>query len=243
MSTRLTKFDRFMPHGGITIYPDIRYVDANDVDPTVRKLCRDLFDIDPAYKAMRAKLNILPYSPLYCRQFCTYVYKRGDLIGTLIYKEILNNPYGYREGDFLVAKRVLPDYRHTKYSRYMAADMIHMMFKSGIANNLYTYVMVKEGAPSMGTFWEIGDFENAPCVGTVFRSDGPTVQKYMLIKHANANHAILEFNGAIYKSMDLMEYFMAAVGRTEELAKRWLTEMDLAAELVRSAYASFTLHH
>lgn len=234
----LTKFIRFMPQSGIQIYPNIVYRDANDIDYNTRNLVRLVFETDPEYVGLRTRINFVSYTPIYGREFCTYVYKGTELLGNLVYKEITNNPHGYGHNDFLVAKRVLPEFRRTKYSRYMAGDMIHMMFKSGLAKRLYTYVIKRNDAPDEGTYWEVADFSQ-PCAGEQFTTDGPSVQKYISIKRRFPTSLLMEFNGDVYNSMDLLKYFTATVGRTEDMAKQWIAEMDFAAEKVRETYGCF----
>lgn len=229
---KLTKHNRLLPYD-IRIFPNIIYRDANDVSENERQYVRDFFANDSEYRRMASLIRFGSEAPIYGKQYCMYVYKDGELLGNLIYKEILNHELGYSKDDFLVSKRIFSKFRRTKYSRYAAGDMLHILFKSGTAKKLYTNITRRPGSDG-NTFWELADF-TAPCAGLRLPSDGPNVQKYINVKKVYDTSIVIEFDGEIYNSMDLRSYFLAPGNRTEEMVDRWLNEMDQAAAIVREA--------
>jgi len=114
------------------------------------------------------------------------------------------------------------------------SDVIHMMFMSGLANRLYSYVKAVDGA--QGSFYDRVD-RSSPCIGIVYSTDGPNVQKYKRVIRdlhtEHGNYILFENVGDIYRKMNLKEYFMTPPGRKEKIVDRWLIEMDDAARKVK----------
>lgn len=221
----LTKFDRLLPVGGVTISPDIVYRDVNDIGRDEREYVRDFFLNDAEYNA--TKLPVVMANPR--RQYCAYVYKDGECVGTFAAKEYMTNLWNFGIDDFYYAKRVFPKFRRTKYSRYASADFIHMMFMSGLARNMYA---ATRGSGKDGVLWEAVD-TNSPCMGVMYPTDGPDVQKYIKIISKFDRWVILHLVGVIYRHMDLFAYMNQVPGRNPDVVNRWLYEMDLAAKAVR----------
>ena len=117
----------------------------------------------------------------------------------------------------------------------MSADLIHILFKSGLAQKIYMYVPTDK--PS-GTFWERVD-KTMPCTGIMYKTDGPETQKYISIVNefltSKGLYILVELNGDKYRNMDMYSYLMAPPGRTTEVVERWILEMDLAASIVKEA--------
>lgn len=229
----LNKFHRFIPTKGIKIFPDILYVDINDISEEKKFFYKNFFESDKDYEPLAKKGREIPHGSNIDRKYCSYVFKKDSLIGIILFFEYLDNPDGYGKDDFRYTKLIMPEYRKTKYSRYAGSDMIHMILVSGIAKRLYTYSVENK---KTGTYIERIDL-NAPCMGKVYPTDGP-VQQYMLIskeiKTVYGNYVILEFNGDIYNSMNLKKYFLTVPGRTEQLAEKWIKQMNHAAELMKN---------
>jgi len=230
----LQNWDRLLPSEGIIIFPNILYKDVNDISLEEREITRKFFKYNPTYLTHTTSININKGSQI-DRKYCIYAYKDDICIGCILSQEILDNPDGYGKYDFENIKLVYPEYRQTKYVRYLMSDFLHLMFKSGIAKYLYAYVPIKSSASLF--FYDIIDMNKMPCIGKRYISDTPDVQKYISINHPfkyNDNHfAILEFNGEIYNSMDLVTYMSAVPNRSLETIKRWIKEMDNAAKQVK----------
>lgn len=230
----LVQFDRLLPIGGVCVYPEVRYIDSNDVSVETRLELKRFLRNNESYKQLLSYRECLLGGTQTRRKYGIYVYRKEDLIGALTLVEILDNPEGYGENDFYFGKIIWPKYRYTKYSRYAASDLFHMVFKSNLANNLYSYFLV-DPKTTGETFWDRVD-RSMPCLGILYSTDGPDVQKYMILKKEvparDKKFMLLEFNGDIYRSMDLKSYFMNSPGRTEEVVDKWLKEMDGAANKV-----------
>lgn len=229
----MTSFNRFIPPGGIRIFPDIYYYDINDIREKTRTYYKNFFDRDNDYKTLSKRGKKIPHGSDINRKYCSYVYKKENLIGLILFFEYLDNPHGYGLNDFRYTKLIMPEYRKTKYSRYAGSDMIHMILVSGIAKKLYTYSVANK---QTGTYLDRIDL-NAPCMGKVYPTDGP-VQEYMRItkdiETPYGPYVILEFNGDIYNKMDLKKYFLTVPGRTEDLAVKWIIQMNEAAEIMKN---------
>jgi hypothetical protein len=236
-TTSLLKFDRFLPAGGASVYPSIWYYDANDIGEEIRIKNQEFFLNDIEYKPLFDRGKAIFKGSCVGKRVCVYVYRANELLGSIPFYEFLDNPHGYGKGDFLIAtKRIYPEYRRTKYSRYAFSDIMHILFCSGIANRLYMYT--RTIAPH-GSFYDRVD-RNLPCMGEVYDTDGSELQRYILIKAEfptpYGNYMLVEFNGEIYKKTDLEAYFMASPGRDMETVKRWLREMNAIAESVRLSW-------
>jgi hypothetical protein len=233
----LSQFVRFIPKDGLTIFPDLVYRDVNDISEKERFATKKIFGEDPEYTVLSNMGSYVPKGTEYRIRLCTYVYKGTDHIGNIMFTEFLDNPNGYGKKDFHYVKWIEEKYRHTKYSRYIIGDLIHILFKSGIANRLYSYMPAKN-TQSTFFFDQIG--QDAPCVSKRYPSDSPDVQKYILSKGVVADfpvkYVLIEFNGDIYRGMDLEEYLMASPNRKIEDVRKWLVEMDKATKMVRDTF-------
>lgn len=236
----LSPFVRFIPKDGLTIFPNLIYRDANDVSEKERFATKRVFGDDPEYRVLNKLGSYISKGTKYRTRLCTYVYEGTKHIGNIMFTEFLDNPNGYGKMDFHYVKWIEKDYRHTKHSRYVIGDLIHILFKAGIANRLYSYMPAKN-TESTFFFDQIG--QDTPCVSKRYPSDSPDVQKYIISKGIVADfpvkYVLIELNGDIYRSMDLEEYLMAAPHRKIEDVHRWLDEMDKAAKTVKGVYESF----
>lgn len=236
------KYDRLLPKEGICVYPNVWYYDVNDIPEETRVYIVYGFEIDSVYKKLREENKVIYKGSIIGRRYCVYVYRNDNLVGIIILKEILDNPHGFREGDFFSAKWICPKYRNTKYSRYAMSDVIHMMFMSGLANSLYSYVKAIEG--TQGSFYDRVD-RSSPCLGIIYSTDGPDIQKYKkVVRELHTEHGdyiLTENVGNVYRKMNLKKYFMIPPGRKEEVVDKWLKEMDEAArkvkEVINGSYA------
>lgn len=232
-SQNLRTFDRLIPSNGIIISPDILYLDVNDVPTEERLKQRNILMSWEINKNLLERSKAIYKGSDINRQFCVYTYKSGKPMLHIHFTEILDNPHGYGKNDFLMHKIVFPDFMGSKYVRYAGGDMIHMMFVSNLANRLYVYT---PAIKSNSKIFIERIQPNIPCVGVTFPSD-KTAIIYASIKmefDTEAGHYILvEFNGDIYRSMDIKSYLMAPPNRTEEKVNRWIEEMNRAASLLR----------
>ena len=227
-------WNRLLPLGGVVIYPDILYKDVNDVLTKERTDTELFFHTYAAYRRRPLfKGNWVP------RQYCAYIYKNDKLLGCILSHEILDNPDGYGEEDFEFFKLLYPDYRNTKYARYMTADFLHIMFMSDIAKRLYAYVPSKLTMSKY--FFDVMDTHQMPCVGVRFSSDNLEVQKYIKISKTfvvgEQSYAIVEFDGDTYREMDLVNYMSAVPGRNLQILDRWFKDMNDAAQAVKELCA------
>lgn len=229
---RLNNFNRFIPKNGIQVYPNVRYYDINDISEKTRLYYKQFFEKDKEYKPLTHRGRKMARGTIISRKYCSYVYKKENLIGLILLFEYLDNPDGYGKNDFRYTKLIMPEYRGTKYSRYCGADIMHMVFTSNFIKRLYTYAVANK---KHGTYVDRIDLK-APCMGIVYPSDG-SIQEYMKITKSLETpygpYVILEFNGDLYNNTDLKKYFLAAPGRTEELADKWIKQMNLAASIVK----------
>jgi hypothetical protein len=225
----LTKWDRLIPEQGINIYPNVTYRDANDISEDIRLKSSDDILSDPLQNRLQEQRKVIKSGTKFDRKYSIYVYQMNKLIGIWILREPLDNPHGYGKDDFHFVKYIYPEFRHTRFVRYASADLMHMLFISRKANRLYSYL------PCISTeskFYMDKADPTLPCLGKRFGSDGVDVQKYIIVKEeilaSSGNYIILEFNGDIYRSMDLGTY-MRVHGRSDEVIDRWIKEMDGAA--------------
>ncbi len=230
-------YKRWIPQDGIEIYPDIKYLDINDVSIDERKRTREFFHEDKEYKELKRRNIFVRKGGVVNRRIGAYVYKENESIGTIIGWEVMNNPDGYSDGDFSYSKLIYPKFRHTKYSRYASADFMHMAFVSELVNRFYIYVPATNSDSDF--FYDVMDLDNIPCAGERFLSDGLKVQKYISIKKridtVVGPVVLIEFDGNIYRNMDLKEYMHMVPGRSTEIVDRWLSEMNDAAKRVINA--------
>lgn len=230
--TSLINFQRFLPKEGVQVYPNVFYYDINDIDHKLRMYYKQFFEYDKEYRPLTQRGRKMDRGKNINKKYCSYIYKDDNLVGLILLFEYLDNPDGYGKNDYRYTKLIMPEYRGTKYSRYCGADIMHMVFVSGLAKRLYTYAVANK---LVGTYVDQIDLK-APCMGEVYESDGP-IQEYMKItkklKTPYGPYVILEFNGETYNKMDLKKYFLAAPGRTEEVAIKWIKEMDHAASIMK----------
>jgi hypothetical protein len=233
-SDSLSQFSRLIPSDGLKVYPDVWYFDVNDIPPEVRLKTKIFFREDVSYKELYQRRTAINKGSRHGRRFCIYIKKDEENLGNIVFTEILDNPDGYGPGDFIYHKWIFPKFRGSKYSRYASADAMHMMFKSGVANRLYTYVPATNRLIS-GSFFDRVD-RSLPCMSEIYPTDGPDLQKYIFVRKNFETpfgiYMLVEFNGRIYRQMDLFNYFMATHGRKEETVRLWLIEMGRAARRV-----------
>jgi len=239
---QLTKFGRLISPDGITIYPAIQYIDSNDITDAERLRTKTFFANDPQYIVTMGLASYVPKGTKLGRQFCVYAHRldTGDSIGNVKFNEVLDNPHGFGAGDFHYVKWIFPEYRYTKYSRYVIGDLIYLMFMSNTANRLYVYVPLKNEGVDDAKFWMGNvDKQMAPCLSRQYDSDSPEVQKYIKVKQIiegfNKKYMLLEFDGDIFRKMDHRAYLSAAPGRSTETVDRWLDEMQKAVEKINGS--------
>jgi len=233
----MQNWDRLLPETGIIIFPNIIYKDVNDISIEERESTRKFFKSNTAYLSHTISVNINKGNQI-DRSYCVYVYKDDDCLGCVLSQEILDNPDGYGKYDFENLKLIYPQYRGTKYIRYLMSDFLHIMFKSEIAKRLYAYVPIKLVSSSF--FYDVIDIDKMPCIGKRYSSDALKVQTYINIKHpfkcGDYDFGILELDGDIYNQMNLVEYMSKIPNRDPKIIKRWIKEMDHAAKLVKEAH-------
>jgi len=231
MNEKLIQWDRLLPEKGIKIYPDILYKDVNDISIEKRLANKRFFAEDREYSIARKRSRMIRKGKVFGRKYNVYVYKKDQPLGNVLAIEVLDNVDGYGQGDFAFIKLVYPKYRHTKYSRYISADYLHMMFKSGIANRFYFYAPARETDSQF--FLDVMDLKEIPCAGIKYSTDGLMAQRYAIVKKkfmVNGRlFALIEFNGDIFISMDLKAYMSIVPNRKQETVERWISEMDNAA--------------
>jgi RimJ/RimL family protein N-acetyltransferase len=233
-SDKLSTYNRLIPREGLEVYPGVRYVDATDTDPETRNAAKKFFFADDKqYTQLLHDRKYIYKGSSVGRRYCVYIFKGDDVLGNIVFTELLDNPHGFGDDDFAYSKYIYPKYQRTKYSRYALSDLMHFFFKSGLAKRLYAYVP----APNSGkTFWERVD-RSLPCMSELYTTDGPELQTYISVKESFrtpvGNYDLIEFDGKKYNEMDLFKYFMTSPGRDEETVRRWMKEMDEAAEHVR----------
>jgi len=238
---KLYRFAKFIPKSGICVYPKVWYYDANYIPDDVRKAHKHFFHTDNEYKEQFDRKPYCYWINLDAKQigtrYCAYIYRKDVCIGSIYFTEHFDNPDGYtKKGDFQLNKWIYPEFRRTIYSRYALGDLIHMLFISGLANRLYAYQEAREDWKVQEELWQRID-NTTPCRGIKFPSDTPEVRPYIrcvkMIHTKVRDFVLTEFNGDIYRSMDLKKYLMAPPGRTKEVVDRWIVEMNEAAEKVR----------
>lgn len=228
-------WNRLLPVEGIIISPWIHYKDVNDISEQERLKVQKFFQQNKGYQDVRPVLKLVHRGSKVNRQYCIYVYRKRDLLGCILSREYIDNPDGYSLGDFECVKLLYPEFRDTKYSRYMFSDFMHMLFISQIAKRLYLYTLAKRTEST--SFLDVADRERMPCIGQRFDSDSPDVQRYIIVRKKfdieGIPFVIIEYNGDIYRSMDLYAYMKAVPGRSEEVIQAWISEMNLAATIIK----------
>lgn len=240
-SSKLTEFLRILKYP-VEIYPDIKYIDANDVDVNLRRRVKRDLAHDPDYVVARNFGSFLPRGEKLDRKHCVYVFKGDDIIGNIKFVEILDNPHGYGKDDFHYSKFVYPKYRFSKYSRYMIGDLIHMLFMSNYAKRLYVYVPLRNEY-DINNYWMHNlDLEILPCMSEVYETDSsetiPYIKAKDIIRAFKKMYQLIEFDGDIYRKMDHKKYLSNVPGRSEEVINRWLIEMNNATSAI--CYESIT---
>jgi hypothetical protein len=226
-------YDRLLPPGGCYM-TGVHYIDIHDIPEKESNKVKYYFEHDPCQIVLNKIGGYIPKGKRMSRQYCVRVKKNDSNICSIVLMEFLDNPDGYSNNDFYYFKLVRKEYIHTKYSRYAIADLLHIIFMSGMGNNLYCYVPVKNNSEF---FMDAINRDMLTCASPRFESDGINVQKYILIKKRfnvlSYPYILIEINGDIYKNMDLKKYMMAVPGRSENKIEQWLSEMNKAAQQVR----------
>jgi len=234
LNESLPEFKRLIPEGGLCVYPGVWYYDVADIDKEIRTKVRGEFKHDPEY-IVSENFTWLIDKGKKNRTFVSYVYKDQELVGIIRFDEYLKNPDGYGYGEFVFSKLIVPKYRRTKYSRYAFSDLMHWLFMADVAKNLYTYAPLLKEYNENDFFMNIIDKQLLPCFGVQFAKDGKDVQKYIIVKKIIKTRikdfALLEFNGDIYRNMDLLKYFSTSTDI--ETAKKWLDDMNEGAERIK----------
>ncbi len=228
-------FKRLLPQGGtelIRISENAEYrvscSDINDFPDSFNDAIRNIMrnDSDPNI-ASHSHINI---GKEFGKTFRIYVFLNSQVIIIESLFEILDNPDGYGHEDFLLQNYIFPCYRQTKYVRWANSDLFYLMFHSGLAKRIYTYIKSKDSVSS-NPFQKI-DLSESPCVAKIYPSDGPLIQKYISIpKTINTNkgdYSIMEFNGSEYLKMDHKEYHKnaAAPGTALSNYDEWRMAID-----------------
>lgn len=233
----LSKFNRLIPEFGLIISPGLLYRDVNDVSPEERLAQKQFFRNDVEYKTIYERRNLVSKGSRIDRRYCVYVSKDIDQLGSIVFTETLDNPHGYGKDDFHYHKWIYPKYRRSKYSRYISADLMHILFIAGIANRLYCYPPGKEGEDN---FFLNKIDTSLPCMSAIYSHDGPDVQEYVFVRQEFKTpvgiYILLEFNGDLYRKMDKVRYMTANPKFSKEVVIAWLHEMDEAAEKVKGVF-------
>jgi len=231
----LPSYDLLIPKGGLEIYPDVHYYNAEDVDPAFRRYTSDFFHtIDDMYVELRKRGYAIWKGNGHDTVYYIYVRIGDKWIGVLSAVEKLDNPHGYGNPfDFHYLKQIFPEFRHTKYSRWASSDLMHMLFKSKAVRRLYSYMPARK---SESNFFMDRAVDGLPCMSVRYPSDGPLQQKYIKVvrdfETEYGLYVLVEMNGEDYNRMNLKSY-IGAPGRDPKLVDRWIKEMDAAAEKVR----------
>lgn len=227
----LDEFDRFIPEGGLTIRSKFLFLDANDVSTKEKEDAMGLFLNHPSYKALYADRDLLKRGEVTGRKFSIWCYREQIPVAVYRYTEFLDSPHGYGKGDYHMFRLVWPDFSWKRAVRETHSDLLHMFFYNG-AKTTYTFAAVfKEGR----SYWDRVD-PRLPCVAPVEKQDGLDLQKYMLMKGEfktdYATYLIIEHNGDIYRSMDLIDYYLKATGKDLDFVSQWRKEQDEAARKI-----------
>ena len=232
-----------IPYPELVIFPDIHYVDGYDMSQRHIAETRRFFANDEEYKKLslyRKYLNLdnCPVS----RAFNIHVFKGNSKLGLIRFVEIQNHPEGYGIGDFRIIKLIYPEYRRTKYSRYVVADLVHILFFSGIAKRIYFYQRGPTGVENFtgNCYCDINQ-ESPPCASPKLPTDDKEVSRFVSVKKViptNLGYSIVlyEEDGENYVRQDHKAHLMAPPGRKEEVVDRWLIEMNTAAKKVKDSY-------
>lgn len=230
----LSKFNRLIPEHGLIISPGLLYRDVNDVSPEERLAQKQFFRNDVEYKTIYERRDLVPKGSQIGRRYCAYVNKDENQLGSMVFTEILDNLHGYGKDDFHYHKWIYPKYRRSKYSRYISADLTHLMFMAKIANHLYCYPPGREGKD---TFFLNKIDTSLPCISIIYPHDGPDVQEYVFVRQEFNTpvgiYILLEFDGNLYRKMDKVRYMTANPKFSKEVVIAWLHEMDEAANIVK----------
>ena len=235
------RFSRFIPKGGIQIYPNVWYIDFHDMEQTEVTKIRNWFNADPMHLQLEEHGKAIFKGQYTGVAYLVYVKKDDKWLGVLSAAEKLDNPHGYGQFDFHYVKWIFPEFQHTKYSRWASGDFMHMGFVSGAVHRFYSYFPADPGEHD--TYYMNRVRQYLPCLGKRLPVDGLDVQKYIRIKNEFETqygpYFLVEFNGDIYKQMDLRNYLSLVPNRPTEVVDRWIKEMDDAAAKVRET-VSFT---
>lgn len=245
MNSNDIKSERIFPPGGLVIYPNIRYVDGQDIDQKTREEDIEYFYNDEEYKKLAELKNYTDLQDSVVeKRIDAYIYKGDKRLGIIRYVNYDKHPEGYGPKDYRIIKLIYPEFRRTKYSRYASSDLVHMLFHSGVAENCYVYQKIaKEKASDFMAFFSGNEKDAPPCSVPKFGSDGPLVQIYIKIKKIyptpyDYSVVLYHLDGSLYRSLNLKKYLSAPAYRTDEVVNRWIKEMNEAAEVVRNTWTA-----
>lgn len=221
-------YNRLLPETGVVVYSGICFKDVNDIKFETRQHVKMLKVTDPVQKQLWDHRHSIKRGSKINRRFSVYVYKKEELIGSINFSEILDNPHGFGKDDFHITKRIFPEFQGTKYSRYAAGNLIHILFLSNIANNIYCYLPAKVGTVRKNFLDELDT--TTPCIGSIGPQDGLYIGRYVHIEKKFrtkwGDYILLRHDGHIYRSMDLIKYYMGLTGKTKETVSEWMSRME-----------------
>lgn len=197
---------RLFPEGGIEIehgkFGVFKYMDVDDV-PKVFE----------AIRAFYASENLPSLSHLFKgsqigRIFRVIAFCDDKEVGVYTYREFLDNPHGYGEGDFYTDRYVVPEFRQTPMARIVTADLTYMLFVSGLMKRTYIYLKVKSG----DDFYEKIDTTHHPCLNMRYAKDSLNRQKYFRnVKVLEDGYELRESNGEIFQQLDFHQYYSGEI--------------------------------
>lgn len=237
--SKIFKCDRFIPEEGLKIGSKLflDYKDINDVDPKFREEIITFFENDEAYQRTNRiiKESGVNRGSKIGRRYGTYTWIEEKFLGGWFCIEYLDNPDGYGEGDFYSYKIVMPEYRWSTPSRFLATNLLDALFLGELMNRVYSYIPVFKA----GEWWDIWGRcdERVPCFGKFTSHDGPDTQKYMSVKKVfktdEADVLLVNYDAKTYREMDLVEYFMKQPGRSLEYVNAFITSIKEASEKMK----------
>lgn len=220
--------------GGIEVYPEVRYFDVNDLADEIRARTRKFFSEDKSYSEyVKNHKHMYWVSGDKGKRYCVYVWRKGVNIGNIVFEEYFDQPDGYGEKDFMMTKFIYPEFRGTKYSRYTVCDITHVLFFANAARKIYAYA---SGTRAEGSLFEKIDTK-APCKGPHLSIDRN--QPYLLYKKLIETEwkpfVLMEWDGEIYKSLNIYEHMLTPPGgmlKSEKAVREWVERLNVASEKV-----------
>ena len=150
------------------------------------------------------------------RCFKVYGAIDSDPVGVFIFTEYLDNPFGYGKDDFHFSQYVIPKYSGALALRMSHGDLYYIAFKSEVANNLYSYVKVKEDAKDLKEFNRL-DLDVSNNVGLKHTDTYEDVKYIRLDRLFNTEKGlfgILHMDGRVFRSMEVLDYWASVVKNT-----------------------------